>query len=1421
MKKNFKRGLALLLAVIMVATSAVYSSGTPLKATSEDTVGQEDLQAGSQAADEGTGETNVGTNDSDAGTQGTGETESTVTQEIVLDGQSDVGEQLNPNVQNVEGTPSESVEQEYNVVFHKPTVEGGSIKIWTDGSEKKDLTYDGEGKHTEKITEGALLNAEVTVNDKYTVDKVMDQNGNVIAPVAVNGNVLTYQIAVSENKEINVLYKEVSQDAAEQDNDGTIMNEESEKPARPGKALSETVNGTVITVEAPEGTLEEGWTLSVIEVPSESVKAAIEDVIEENKEIANLKAFDITIYDKNGNSIQPEGTVNVTFSNLDMDGEVSEVYHVDDSKKNAELVSPPVIGDAISFEAEHFSIYVTVSKGNIPVNTVESPYTMYVGDSIELTNDRTGSSKKWETDNTRSIKLTSKDKRTVKVEAKEVGKAVVTYTDSRNNVDSYYIDVKVKPVNVSFDLNNGTGTKPGVITGDPGAYVSLPSGEGVVRAGYVFLGWSDTKDSSGVSDGVKPVVYNAGGTYQLPNENITLYAAWAATSTTKGKITIAIRKDGVVPAEPAIIYGVNYYFLVNELSVSSLNEYFSPVHTTVGVENVRAVLKNKFYTAVDGYNNGNKYWNSTTQYVEWYVIKDQRNDNCWHIDGVVRDKSKVHLDYNPNSTDYVGLGPDGGEYAPGTKVTIKGQNTLARSGYDFIGWNTKPDNSGTSYAANSSIILTQDVTLYAQWAPKSGTQYTVQYYLQKTDNSYGNEPNDTDVRAATTGTTANSNTGAKSFTGYIYDENHAGNIKTGLVTGDGKLVLKRYYKVDTSQTVDVKYTVQHWTDGTHKASDDVTVTNKVWVNGAKELAVTADSLIQNNYTGYKFDGYAPATVKEGDRVADNTIIKVNYVKDADQTVKVKYTVQHWIEGTHQEADDVEVESSVWVNDAKELAVTADSLAQKTYDGYKFESYTPVNIKAGDKVADESVIKLNYVTDDDQKADVSYTVEHWVDGAHREQDDVKVTNKVWVNAKKELAVTADSLEKNAYAGYKFDSYDPSDIKAGDKVADKTTIRVNYVKDSSQTADVKYTVQHWVAGVHQTDDDMEVTDKVWVNAEKELVVTSDSLEKNTYVGYKFDSYMPTDIKAGNQVLDGSIIKMNYIKDEGQSEDVSYVVEHWIAGAHRVQDDTIVTRNIWVNDAKELAVTEQSIRPNVYEGYGFAGYDSSDVQSGTVVKSGTVIRLLYQANSYNLVIHYVDTTGATIAPDYTGRYLYQEQFTVQSPELTGYTMDYASISSGENGMPGANLEFTVTYTANQVIPVSPVIPVTPTTPTTPVTPVTPAAPTAPVTPATPAAVVPATPTVVIPPTQTPAGAIDAEITENEDGGYDLTPIEDTETPLANTNLDDHACCILHFLLMLLALLVLILYTKSMKKRQARIFERREELELKKAGNGLGEEA
>lgn len=55
----------------------------------------------------------------------------------------------------------------------------------------------------------------------------------------------------------------------------------------------------------------------------------------------------------------------------------------------------------------------------------------------------------------------------------------------------------------------------------------------------------------------------------------------------------------------------------------------------------------------------------------------------------------------------------------------------------------------------------------------------------------------------------------------------------------------------------------------------------------------------------------------------------------------------------------------------------------------------------------------------------------------------------------------------------------------------------------------------------------------------------------------------------------------------------------------------------------------------------------------------------------------------------------------------------------------------------------------------------------------------------------------------------LKDGKTPLASGAKSGHSCCILHFLIMLLAIAAELCYTKSMKNRQAKIFDIRNELE------------
>ncbi|PXA03035.1 hypothetical protein DDZ13_14045 [Coraliomargarita sinensis] len=77
---------------------------------------------------------------------------------------------------------------------------------------------------------------------------------------------------------------------------------------------------------------------------------------------------------------------------------------------------------------------------------------------------------------------------------------------------------------------------------------------------------------------------------------------------------------------------------------------------------------------------------------------------------------------NESIVSYDGNGNDGGS-APAeqtkifnTDLTLSDQGSLTRTGYDFDGWNTASDGSGTPYAGGATYSVEENITLYAQWA---------------------------------------------------------------------------------------------------------------------------------------------------------------------------------------------------------------------------------------------------------------------------------------------------------------------------------------------------------------------------------------------------------------------------------------------------------------------------------------------------------------------------------------------------------------------------------------------------------------------------------------------------------------------------------------------------------------------------------
>ena len=93
---------------------------------------------------------------------------------------------------------------------------------------------------------------------------------------------------------------------------------------------------------------------------------AVEDTVsEKNKEMDSAVALDITIQNKDGVEIQPNGSVNISFENAAVSGDEINVYHVtDDASAVTEVAT-----NTQSFDANHFSIYVITGEKEKPLTT--------------------------------------------------------------------------------------------------------------------------------------------------------------------------------------------------------------------------------------------------------------------------------------------------------------------------------------------------------------------------------------------------------------------------------------------------------------------------------------------------------------------------------------------------------------------------------------------------------------------------------------------------------------------------------------------------------------------------------------------------------------------------------------------------------------------------------------------------------------------------------------------------------------------------------------------------------------------------------------------------------------------------------------------------------------------------------------------
>ena len=286
---------------------------------------------------------------------------------------------------------------------------------------------------------------------------------------------------------------------------------------------------------------------------------------------------------------------------------------------------------------------------------------------------------------------------------------------------------------VTFETNGGTSLdsyKTGWIENAPETS----------RTNYFFCGWFTNADFSG----------NAVSFPFSVTKPVTLYAKWIptyqVTFETNGGSEISSYRACVIENVPETKReGFTFagWYLDSGLTKSAAFPY------TLMTDTVFYAKWQQVYTVTFVTNGGTGLSSLSTGYIESSPVTTKTDASLegWYTTSDFAEGSKVIFPYTvtgditlyakwqavqcmivyyPNGATG-GSVPESVTVDKGSSYTVSGNTgNLEKTGYAFTKWNTRADGNGQGYSAGSTITLTGDVELYAQW----GKDYGAMVYVE-------------------------------------------------------------------------------------------------------------------------------------------------------------------------------------------------------------------------------------------------------------------------------------------------------------------------------------------------------------------------------------------------------------------------------------------------------------------------------------------------------------------------------------------------------------------------------------------------------------------------------------------------------------------------------------------------------------------